>query len=457
MTYKKLSILTIIFVFLIVSGFGCKGLDQEQQAAIRPIVINYWTVFNDITQLESFATQYKTLRPYVTVNIRQVRYDEFDRLFTNALADDVAPDIVSMHVHWLRKNQNRLLTAPSAVKMARIFKKNEWTDEREVVIDTIPLPSVRDLKASYVNTVNSDVVINNQIYGFPLSVDALGIFYNRDILDRAGVPEAPTNWSQFVDAVQKTTKFSSQGTIVQSGTALGTGFNIDAAFDLVSLFMGQSGTNIASGGVIHFTDGFKDSDRSHPTFRALDFYTDFARQTKEVYSWNEQKPNALDEFVRGKMAFYFGYAYNFPTIKARAPQMNLETIPMFQLNPDNPSNVANYWVESVVKKTTHPNEAWDFVRFITSPENVKKYTTATFRPSPLRSQIAVQQQDENMEPFATQALFAENWYRCRDVDIARNAFQNMVSDLLKPYGEMEPLDRDKQIIINTAARVQQTM
>ena len=62
-----------------------------------------------------------------------------------------------------------------------------------------------------------------------------------------------------------------------------------------------------------------------------------------------------------------------------------------------------------------------------------------------------------MEPFATQALFAENWYRGRDVDIARNAFQNMVSDLLKPYGEMEPLDRDKQIIINTAARVQQTM
>src|SRR3989339_1034432 len=438
-------------------GFGCKGLTQEQQAAIRPVTLEFWTVYDDVDQLQKFATEYKAMRPYVTVNIRQIRYDEFDRLFTNALADEVQPDIVSMHVHWLRKNINRLLPAPPAVKMARIFQKNQWTDEREVLIDTIPLPTVRDIKSNYVNTIYEDVVVDNQIYGLPLSVDALGIFYNRDILDRAGVPEAPTSWEVFVDAVQKTTKFNASGDIVQSGVSLGTAYNIDASFDLISLFMMESGTNMSSGGVVHFADGLQESDRSHPTFKALDFYTDFARPVKEVYSWNEQKGNALDEFVRGKVAFYFGYAYNYPTIKARAPQMNIETIPMFQLNPDSPSNVANYWVQSVVKKSRNPNEAWDFVRYIASQEKVKEYTTATFRPSPFRSQIAEQQQDENMEPFATQALFAQNWYRGNDVDIASSAFKGMVSDLLKPYGEIEPLERDRAIIINTAARVQQTM
>ena len=454
---KKIVYIFFIVVFLSTTGFGCKGITQEERAAVKPVRLDYWTVYNDVAQLNSFVEEYRKIRPHVSINIRQVRYDEFDRLFTNALADDVAPDIVSMHVHWLRKNQNRLTTAPSSVKMARVVVKNQWTDEREILVDTLPLVSPKSLEQQYVRGVADDVIIDGKVYGYPLAMDALGIFYNQDILDRAGIPEPPTSWDQFVEAVQKTTKFNTRGDLVQSGVALGTANNIDAALDLISLFMLQSGVNLESGGVVHFADGVDKSDRNHPTFRALDFYTDFARQTKEIYSWNEKKTNALDEFVRGKMAFYFGYAYNYPTIKARAPQMNIGVLPMFQLNPDKPSNIANYWVESVVKKSNNKNEAWDFVRFITSTENVKKYTTATFRPSPLRSQIVEQQKNEIMEPFATQALFAENWYRGRNVDIARDAFKNLISEFLKPYGAEDILKRDQQLIINTAARVQQTM
>ncbi len=453
---KKLTILILSFVFLATAGFGCKGLSQEQQAAIKPVTLEYWTVYNDVEKLEQFAAAYKAQRPYVKVNIKQVGYEEFDRLFTNALADDVAPDVVSMHVHWLKKNQNRLLPAPPAVKMARIFTKNEFTKEREVVVDTIPLPNTKTLKNAYVSTVFDDVVLDGQIFGYPMAMDAMAVFYNRDMLDRAGIPEVPKNWEEFVDAVKQTTKFDANGDIVQSGAALGTSDNIDAVFDLVSLFMIQSGVEMTDKDRVSFGDGLAEADRSHPVIRALDFYTDFARPTKEVYSWNDRKVSAFDEFVRGRLAFYFGYAYNYPRIKAWAPQMNIEIVPMFQLDQNNPHNVANYWVESVVKKTKHSNEAWDFVRFLTSPDNIKTYTDETFRPSPLRSQIAEQQEDEDMAPFATQALFAENWYRGGDINIAVTAFKNMIDQLLTPYGKLDPNKRDKQIIINTAARVQQS-
>lgn len=455
---KKLTIFLLIPLFFATSGFGCKGLSQEQVAAVKPIKLEYWTVYNDVEQLKKMAEEYKAIRPYVSINIRQVQYEEFDRLFTNALADDVAPDIVSMHIHWLRKNLNRLSPAPATVNMARVFKKGNYSDETEVVIDTIPLPTAKTVKDNYVKTVYEDVVVEGSVYGFPLAMDALAVFYNRNLLDLAGVPEAPKNWDEFVEAIKKTTKFNASGDIVQSGTALGTGTNIDASFDIISMFMVQSGVTMGQGGMVSFADGLEQApNRNHPTFKALDFYTDFARPTKEVYSWNEKKDNALDEFVRGKLAFYFGYSYNYPTIKSRAPQMDMQVLPMFQLNPDNPHNIANYWVESVVGKSKHQNEAWDFVRFISSPENVKKYTDTVFRPSPIRSQIAEQQKDENMEPFATQALFAENWYRGRNVDNVKDAFEELVSGLLEPYGEIDALKRDKQLIINTAARVQQTM
>lgn len=453
---KKIITLLITFIFFTSAGFGCKGLSQEQKAAIRPVTLNYWTVYNDMDVLKEFAQQYQLLRPYVTVKIRQVGYEEFDRLFTNALADDVAPDIVSMHIHWLKKNQNRLLPAPPAVQMARMVTTNEFTKEQQVVVDTMPLPSIQMIKNSYVSTVYDDVILENQIFGYPLAVDAMAVFYNRDLLDRAGIAEVPQDWEAFVEAVKAITKFNATGDIVQSGAALGTAENIDAVFDLVSLFMMQSGVEMSQKDRVAFIDGLKEGDRNHPVMRALDFYTDFARPIKEVYSWNEKKESAFDEFVRGRLAFYFGYAYNFPRIQAWAPQMNIEVAPMFQLDPNNPANVANYWVESVVKKTKHPNEAWDFVRFITAPENLAIYTEKTFRPSPLRSQIAEQQKDEKMAPFATQALFAENWYHGSDIGVATDAFKTMITQLLEPYGSKNELGRDKTIISNTAARVQQS-
>lgn len=68
--------------------------------------------------------------------------------------------------------------------------------------------------------------------------------------------------------------------------------------------------------------------------------------------------NALDKFVNGSVAFFFGYSYQTcQIIKARAPQLNFSILPMLQLNPEQPVNVANYWVQSVVDKSKHKNES----------------------------------------------------------------------------------------------------
>jgi len=453
---KKLSMFVMLLGFLLTAGLGCKGLSQEQQQAIRPVTLEYWTVYNDVDTLKKFAAEYKAQRPYVTINIRQVRYDEFDELFTNALADDVAPDIVSMHVRWLDGQINRLAAAPSQVQVARIFQKSKFNNETEVAIDTLPLPTVRTLKNNYVSTVYDDVVREGDIYGYPIALDAMAVFYNQDILDRAGVAQAPQTWDEFVDAVKDIRTFNGAGDIVQAGAAIGTAENIETSFDLVSLLMMQNGVEMANENRVTFGDGVQQGDAIPPSLQALNFYTSFADPTKEAYTWSERKPTAFQEFVRGRVGFYFGFAYNWPDIQAQAPQLDIKVAPMYQLNPENPANIASYWVESVVAKSPHQNEAWNFVRFITSPEKAKEYSDATFRPSPWRMHIAEQQQDEALGPFATQALYAENWYRGKDYDIAGQAMKDMVTQLLTPPGEQDLDRRNRQIILNTAARVQQT-
>ena len=458
-TWKKSLLLSAtLTVTMFFSGFGCKGLSVQQQSAVKPITLNYWTVYNNVDELKKYAAEYKQFRPQVTVNIRQVRFEEFDQLFTNSLADDVGPDIVSMHVRWLRKNQGRLAPAPASINVPRLIQKNKYTKEQEVVIDTIAMPKEKDIRNEYVKTIHDDVVIDGSIYGLPIAFDSLALFYNQTLLDRAGIPEPPKTWDEFVDAVQKTTRFNATLDIVQSGVALGTSNNIDNFFDIVSLFMLQSGVKIIDNDNITFGVGVDRAlDRTHPTIRALDFYTGFARATADRYSWNERMQNAFDEFVRGKSAFFLGFAYDYPRIKERSPQLDMRIATIPQLNPSSPSNVANYWVESVVKKSKFQNEAWDFVRFITAKDKVKTYTAATFRPSPYREQITEQQKDETMGPFATQALFAENWYRGKESGIAVSTLKEMIIEFLRAGNtEAETLKKDKTIIMNTAAKIQQT-
>lgn len=448
---------------LLVFGFGCKGLSATQQAAIRPITLNYWTVFDNVSALNKVVSEYKAERPYVTINIRQVRYDEFDKLFVNALADDVAPDITSMHVRWLHKYQNRLSPMPASTKMGSLQVTNSITKDTQVVFDTFPLPTLDSIKRDYLGTVADDAIINKQVFGLPLTVDSLAIYYNKDLLDKAGFPEPPKDWTEFVEAVKRITKIDKDGTIIQSGTSLGTGKNIENSFDIVSALMLQNGVTMSgSSGGVSFSGGLDKNSPTHPALQALNFYTDFARPTKEVYSWNDSQSSAFDAFVRGKTAFYFGFAYDYDRIKSRAPDLNIEIMPLPQLNTTAPSNVANYWIQSVVKKSKNQNEAWDFIRFMSDPNRIKKYADTVHQPSALRIHVKAQQTDPIIAPFSAQILVAKNWYRGKDIDTAQSAFNTMISTVLKPLDDPKATDddiykKDASAVVRAGQTVSQTL
>lgn len=455
---KRIILFTVLVLGLSTLGFGCKKLTKEEEAAVKPITLDYWTVFNDVDELRALAARYKQVRPYVTVKIRQVRYDEFDRLFTNALADGVGPDLVSVHNRWLGRYRSRLSVMPKRVRVSRLVLKSKFNKELEVLTDTLQMPSLQSINTAYVRSVPKDVVRGDAVYGLPIAFDTLAIYYNKDLLDKSGVAEPPGTWDAFASAVEKISKQNAQGEIVQSGVALGTSSNIDNAFDIVSLLMMQNGVEMQTGSRVTFSDGLNRGRNTHPAMQAMRFYTDFADSLKKAYSWNENMENAFDAFVRGKSAFYFGFAYDKRRLEARAPGINLGVIAVPQLNTASPSNVANYWIEAVTNQAEYKNEAWDFVRFLTAPDTVKKYTDATLQPSPLRVHNAEQLQNPDLAPFASQVLFAENWYTGNDVAVAEEAFDTMVSAfLLEPGDGEDKLKRNVNLIIDAARVVQQTV
>lgn len=451
----KIFLLCAILVF---GGLGCKGLSQAEQANVRPASIEYWTVFNDLATLRQFASQYTAAKPHISINIRQIRPEEFEERLVNALADDLGPDIISIHAKDIGKYVPRLDAMPRSTVSANVFVKGQYVKETVIQQERHTLPSATNIRQNYVGAVAEDVIRGASIYGLPLAIDALALYYNKDLLDKAGIPTPPSTWGEFTEAVKTATKVDALDNVLQSGVALGTANNISNAPDILALLMMQNNVRVTQTGIVGFTQGLESGVEESPAGQALRFYTDFARPTRDTYSWQSTQPEAFDAFVRGQSVFYIGYAYDFERIKAQAPQMNLAVVELPQLNSEQPSNVANYWVESVLKKSDAKEAAWDFIYFMTTAENTEKYSQAVGIPSPLRVHVASQIENPVLAPFASQILTARTWYQGNNSTVAEQVMTDLIEGYLRPYPEgLAPEKRDGDLIIRAARTMQQTM
>mgnify|MGYP001613279274 CR=1 FL=1 len=453
---KQISFFIILASFLVLAGLGCKGLSKEQVAATRPVVLEYWTVFDDVDALQAQIAKYKAERPYLSINLKQLRADELYPRLLEALAEDHGPDIISVRNRWMRFYQPKLAAMPPSVSDTTV-RVEKTTLGTQTIVNTINqiLPTATQIDKEYVQAVKSDVVMDNKVYGLPLSLENMAIYYNKDLLDKAGVPEPPKNWEDFQVAVKKLTKFDKKtGKILQSGAALGTGNNIPGFEDLLYILFKQSNIGFVNKkGFATFNAGASNplSGGDNPAVAVMNFYTDFANSSRDTYTWNEEVDNALDKFVNGSLAFFFGYSYHYSVIKARAPQLNVEVLPMLQLNPEQPVNAANYWVQTVLDKSKNKNEAWGLLNFLAHSKTTKDYLDQSGRPSALRAYIAGQLDNTELYPFVSQVLIADSWYKGKDYDTAVKALGDMAHEWLLPPPQPGREFQWQQEVLNRAA------
>ncbi len=451
-----------IFFCLLLTGFGCKGLSGTEQAATKPITLEYWTVFDDVDALQKMIATYRSNRPYITVNLRQLRADEFYPRLLEALAEDRGPDIVSVSNRSMRALKTKLAPMPESVPDTTMVT-TEGTIGSKTTITTVarPLPNALQVDREYVQTVKKDVVMDGKVYGLPLSLDTMALYYNKDLLDRAGVAEPPKTWEEFQAAVKKISKYDKDANkITQAGAAFGTGNNITASDDLIYLLFEQSGVSFISktGNQPIFNLTANRNGEETPAMTVMNFYTDFANPTRDTYTWNESMGPALDAFTSGSAAFFFGYSYHLPVIRARAPQLNVGVLPLLQLDPARPVNVANYYVDAVTLKSTKQSAAWAFINYLTHSSATETYLTETKRPTALRSNIKKQSEDPDLAPFVGQLLIADNWYRGQNYDSASRAIRDMIHEWLQAPPDPNRLLEWRQDILNrAAAKIQQTL
>lgn len=454
----KLLALFLLFTFLTTSAFGCKTANRQVKEKMKPTTIKYWRVYDDEDSFTEIISKYKALHSFVTIEYKKFRPEEYEKELLNALAEDRGPDIFSIPSSWINEYQPKLAPLPPQISMVYPVVRGSLKKEVVPELRTTKTLTLKELKNNFIDIVYSDMVLDKEgvptIYGLPLYADTMAMFYNPDLLNNAGITEAPKYWNkQFQQAVKKLSKQNNKGNIIQSGVAMGGAENIERSADIISLLMMQNGAVMSEDGTVLFHTIPPGSEKKYnPGLEALRFYTDFSNPAKEVYCWNSNLANSLELFSQGNLAMMFGYSYHIPLIKSLSPKLNFSVSKMPQIEGNTKQvNYANYWTEVVSNKSKSIDTAWDFVQFATAAEQVESYLTATKKPTALRALVNKQIDDLEIGPFAEQVLTAQSWYHGKDARAEEKAMQEMIDLAIKTPAEME------NIIGETAKKIQQTM
>ncbi len=477
--------LALIVIFAVLAAFIVlrpKGLSKEElEQAKKPITLTYWRVFDGDDAIRGIISAYQKKHPNVAIQYRRLRFEEYETELVNALAEDRGPDIFSIHNTWIGKYEPKIEPAPDTRKIASFTETSSGFQKKvDVKLNEVAAPSLREFQEQFIDVVASDVVrtINGRpaIIGLPYFVDALALFYNKDLFNNAGLGAPPRSWTEFTNMVSEgrlTVRDPNTRELKISGAALGGAGNIQRSADILVTLMMQNGAQMSSAAGPVFDqipDYIKDTS-VHPSINALMFYTDFASPTSELYTWDEKFSDSFEAFTQGLAAMMFGYSYHLDQLRTLNPRIRYGVVPIPQLNPELPATAANYWVEVVSKKSANKNYAWDFLFFAaTGAEkvkdangnevfqyNIEPYLEAMKKPTALRGLIEKQKKDDTLYPFASQLLMAKSWFRGKNPNVMERAIVDMIAEaLLSKGGSPEDqqrlfgglLQKAKQIIQN---------
>ena len=377
-----------------------------------PVHLVVWGVYDDLSVFNDLISNYSKQNKNVSIKYEQKNPATYEEELIRAYAEDKAPDIWMMQNSWLPKYKTIITEIPKTLD------------------ELLPFAA---FKNTFVDVVEKDFSENEKIYGLPLYVDTLAMYYNKDFFNSAGISSPPTTWDELVADVNVLAKKDQWGNIQRAGVALGTAGNINRATDILELLMLQNGTKMVNDNktmAIFDESILRNGENYYSGREALRFYTDFSNPSKRTYTWNKEMRYSIDAFIEGKTAIMFNYSHQIPVIKARAPYLNFGIAPMPQIKDRTfDVNFANYWGFTVSKKSKTQEDAWKFIIYLTQASNSKKYLEKTSKPIARRDLLEWQKTDLQLGVFANQSLTAQSWYQIDNAKI-ETIFSNAIDSVV---------------------------
>lgn len=422
------------------AGFVLAGCGADPQENYQ-VELEIWGTFDDTDAYQELFTAYRELNPHIKkISYRKLSTESYRQDVLDALASGNGPDIFMVRNSWMGDFNDKMVPAPDGMIPEKNYR------------EAFPDVTAGDFMSS-----------EGQIYGVPISVDSLALYYNKDIFNANGIARPPATWEEVVELVPRLTEIDNFGAINQSAIALGTAQNINRSTDILTAILYQKGSAISK------TSGNPDLTDAKSR-EAVEFYMQFSDIRSPLYTWNPSLHYSLDSFYEGTLAMMINYSWQYPTLKQKNAKLNIGVAPLPQFTDGIQANQANYWGYGVAKNksykvdendkrapsrenfdTLRTFEAWQFLKFfafakekqpikfqngltgatadLISPlDPSKTYLAKTGKPAARRDIIIEQQNDVVLGPFATGNLIAKNWFQ-GNVDAVEGVLAELITSL----------------------------
>lgn len=275
----------------------------------------------------------------ITVDVQQL----VDTQLSNKIAISASSGGESADVLFYRPLQESLL-----------FTKNNWLEDLSTYAKSDPAYDYEDFFQAGREITNVD----GKIYGIPTSSERTMIFYNKEMLQKAGLTGAPKTFDELVAYAQKLHDPA------QKRYALAVRGEGNSAVTQFAPFLRGFGGDFMKDG--------KATLNTPEAIKAFTFYGKLVREYSAPGAVNNIWSDSLALFIQGRAAIYIdGDVHYAETVdkgsSVVADQVGFGIFPKGTAADITPTNIIS-WAIGISSGSKHKGASWEFIKWATSKE-----------------------------------------------------------------------------------------
>lgn len=327
----------VLKVFLISVLFILFTCEKKQDEFVTLSWWQFWTNPEVKPTILELIKQFEKENPNIKVNLTDLTWSDGHEKIVVAFGSGTAPDVLELGSDWVPEFSYQDVLLNVTLKAEKI--KNEFL-------------------------MWEPATIREKIFGFPWILDTRVLFYNKDLMKKAGLdPNKPPNsWDEFLHCCKAINKLKPN--------AYGFGANSAERHRLYKKFLPFLWAN--EGRIL--TDDRRESEiNSREGVQALEFYR------RLTQNGMVDKQAMLDEaFKHDKIGFVISGGWLLNDLRKNHPEVNFGICLMPKPESDRgmPASFAGGEFLVVNKKSENPQEALKLIEFLIHKNNCLKVCQA---------------------------------------------------------------------------------
>lgn len=377
-----------VFAFLLMAGMAVFALYAGKSGEEVGEVTIWGTIDNNLLDA-AFVELVSVDDAFQSVDYVEKDPATFRQELTEAIASGTAPDLAIL-------NESDVIAFAAKIE---------------------PIPYSRVTQRSYLDSFIDEAEIfltPSGVFGMPLVIDPLVMYWNRDLFAGAGLASYPKTWTELQSIAPRMTSLDGASNVRRSAVAIGTYDNVNHAREILSALLLQAGDPI----VAYDQDGVltpvlgenRAGTAENPAEAVVRFYTNFANPSQTSYSWNRSLPASFNAFAAGNVGVYFGFASEYKTLTDRNPNLALGVATLPQTSASRaPLTYGRMSVLAVPRGALNPTGGMIIAERMTTQNAIATISSKMGLPGVRRDVLADTPESSAGSVFAQSALIARAW------------------------------------------------